>query len=223
MKYVEAGRWVEGLTEDQKREFYSTGATLATPEPKWPVPIKKFPTDFTDCVKPNGRHWDWNAILYLYKKDNPATSLEQVKHHLRLLKITLKNRVFAEVPELEDFPTDFRDCHNGKYWDYDAVAEQYEGTPRAQALAHFRSLGVTISNPVYGNRVLRLDGSVINENVGGQLTFPIPRDKDRDVSALTRKRQPPNWIVTALLKRYNAEDVFWSMLASMDIPFDILK
>jgi hypothetical protein len=207
------GKWLPETTDKQKREFYSTGATLKSPEPKWP-PIVDFPTDFSDCN--NGRFWDWNKIHFLYSKTNPAITKDQVKHHFKVLGITLKNPVFTEAPELETYPTDFRKAVNGNRWDYDKIVELY-GIPRAQALAHFKTLNLTLKNPVLGRRVLRLDGCEVAEHVGGSLTFPLPSEP----LPVPEKRVAPNWIARALLKHYSESEVQQAMLYCLGIAVDL--
>lgn len=205
MQYVKDGQWVEGITDKQKREFYSTGATLKEPNPKWDTTIVEHPTDFSECH--SGRFWDWDKIHYLYSLHCPTAPLEQVKHHFKILGITMKNPVFAEVPDLEDYPTDFREAVNGNRWDYDKIVELY-GIPRAQALAHFRSLRVTLKNPVIGRRVLRLDGKVLGEKVGGSLTLPLP---SKPLQIPKDCFIPPNKFARELSKHYPLSEVQQAM------------
>lgn len=223
MIYARDGKWVEGITPAQKLEFYSTGATLSNPKPKWDTVITQFPTDISNCIKPNGKHWDWDKIRYEYSKHNPKVSMEQAKFHVsKLLKMTIKNPRWAEAPELEEFPKDFSDAVKGNRWDYDVIAELYEpfGVHKDKAIAHFRALKVRLDNPKLGARVLRLNGSVISDKVSGTLVFSLPEDRPGHVLKLGRVK--PNWMAKELLEHYDREDVFWALYNCLDIPFDIL-
>lgn len=218
-KYAEDGQWkVTSLKE--KMEFYSTGATLASPEPKWDIIIKKFPQDFSKFVK-NGKTWDWPRMRAEYAKHYPSITIDQVKHHKAKLGITVKSpRPLLEEPQLEEYPTDFSECHNGRFWDYDKIASLYN-VPRDVALCHFKNvLNVTLRSPKVGTTYMNVPGTIFGESVAGSLRIPATYNRDKE--ALTKPRTPPNMIARYLAEHYIPEVVFYSLYEIQGIAYDIL-
>lgn len=221
---TEEGNWVDGITPAQKLEFYSTGATLSNPVPKWDTVITKFPTDWTPFLKPNGKNWDWDKIRYEYSKHNPKVSMEQVKAHKTKLRVTAANLIYiAEVKELEDYPKDFAIAVNKGKWDYELIAEMYKpfGVARDMAIAHFRTLNVTTHKPTVGLGYLVYPASAIAAKLTGQVN--MPKTSFRSVEVLAMPRTKPNSLVKYLAKHNDPVEVFWASYETFKIPFDILE
>lgn len=220
-KYAEDGQWkVTSLKE--KMEFYSTGATLASPEPKWDIIIKKFPQDFSKFVK-NGRSWDWPRMRAEYAKHYPSITIDQVKHHKAKLGITVKSpRPLLEEPQLEEYPTDFSECHDGRFWDYDKIASLYN-VPRDVALCHFKNvLNVTLKRPIIGTTYMKVPAHVLfGEGVLGEILYP--KCQTRDKEALKLPKRKPSTLAEYLAARHDPEIVFYSMYEILGIAYDILE
>lgn len=208
--YVKDGQW-QVTTEKEKREFYSTGATLTSP-PKWDIIIKEHPTDFTDFRTLKPKRWQWARIRAEYAKVYPNITEDQVRSHMKKMKVTIDHPVFAEVPELEHYPNDFSSAINGRAWDRNVVAELYQpyGVPKHEAIAHFNGhvlKQISMKNPVIGAEVWKIPGHLFADGVRGEwLIYPTGK---RDPAALEAKRQPPNKFVAYLLSHYNREEVFY--------------
>jgi hypothetical protein len=208
--YVKDGEWLV-TTEKEKREFYSTGATLKNPEPKWPDPIIEYPTDFSDCIK-NGRFWDWPKIYGKYRMFNPNLSEEQIKNHRAMLNITIAFPRFVEVEELEiEHPTNFEDFvirkGNAIRWDYEGIVKLYK-TDRDTAYHHFKHLqatkGISAKTPfIRTNEVWHVPAEILGPFDGGHVVIKPGKRQPVPANTPTQKSKLGSY----LAEHYDKEDV----------------
>lgn len=192
------------LSAEQKIEFYSTGATIGNPEPKWNTIIKEYPESFEPFIKPNGRNWDWPRIQAAYHKIYPGIPLEQVKHHFKLLKITIAYPFPAvSYPELKDYPKDFSDAVNGNKWDWAKIVELYDnhGHNAQTAISHFKNvLKPSLASPT-SHETLSVPSLVLLHGTSGNWRIPVGEEEP------TTELAQENWLTRYLFEHYPREKV----------------
>lgn len=203
--------------------FECQGSTPKSPEPEYLVQVLEHPEVLH--TKNNGKNWDWPRIRAAYSKLYPEITIDQCKLVLKKWRVTLTEPTVRIPPKLEDYPKDFSSAVNGKLWDYDQVADLYakHGIGRADAIAHFKFLGVTLAKPTLSTgKRWAVPGHLFHKNFKGELYVDIPNGlKIPELSPDRISLSKANAVIKYWANKYSRKEVVKAAYHVFGIILDV--